>query len=162
MTTPSPAPETPPVNIPAPSADAAGEAAGKAAPVAGHDAEHPAGPPRNGWFGWAGEARKRRKTELEKARKKRSPLARLFLLGPFGYIKLLLLCVIVGFVMLALQFNPADPGFDATRAAADLWRNTAAAFGWSATHLWKPALAGAGVVLPIWALWRLATYPFRR
>ena len=158
MNSPAPAPAAPSI---AP-ADTQAFPAAMPAPGSVGDAANPAPAPRNGWFGWAGERRARRKAELEKVRKRRSPLARLFLLKPFGYVRLLLLCVVVGFVMLALQFNPADPGFDATRAATEIWRNTAAALGWSATHLWKPALAGAGVVLPIWVLWRLITLPFRR
>jgi hypothetical protein len=101
-------------------------------------------------------------TANKRKRKPRSPLAKLFLIKPLGYVKLFAYCVLVGFVMLAIRFNPADPGFDAGTAVQDLWANTIGAAGWAATHLWEPALAGATVVLPIWVIWRLVTMPFRR
>lgn len=92
----------------------------------------------------------------------RSALSKLFVIKPFGYLRLLALCVLVGFIMLTLRFDPTDPGFDASRTIADLWQNFWAAASWAARNLWKPALAGATIVLPIWILWRLVTLPFRR
>nr|WP_233350943.1 DUF6460 domain-containing protein [Hyphomonas sp. ND6WE1B] len=29
-------------------------------------------------------------------------------------------------------------------------------------NFWKPALAGATIVLPLWILWRLVSLPFRK
>ena len=104
---------------------------------------------------------KERGTKAKK-RKPRSPLAKLFLIKPWGYVKLFAYCVIVGFVMLAIRFNPADPGFDAGTAVQDLWSNTIGAARWALLNLWEPALAGATIVLPLWVIWRLVTLPFRR
>lgn len=73
-----------------------------------------------------------------------------------------MVCILIGFVMLAMQFDPANPGFDASTAIAELWRNTIATARWAVLNFWKPALTGASVVLPIWVLWRLATLPFRK
>ena len=95
-------------------------------------------------------------------RKPRSPLAKLFLIKPWGYVKLFAYCVLVGFVMLAIRFNPADPGFDAGTAVQDLWSNTIGAARWALLNLWEPALAGATIVLPVWVIWRLVTLPFRK
>jgi len=103
------------------------------------------------------------KEKASKAKRKpRSPLAKLFLIKPWGYVKLFAYCVLVGFVMLAIRFNPADPGFDAGMAVHDLWSNTISAARWALLHLWEPALAGATIVLPLWVIWRLVTLPFRK
>ena len=109
----------------------------------------------------AGAVENARKGDKPK-RKRRSPLAKLFFIKPWGYVKLLAYCVLVGFVMLAIRFNPADPGFDAGIAVQDLWANTVGAARWAALNLWEPALAGATVVLPVWVLWRLISLPFRK
>ncbi len=93
---------------------------------------------------------------------KRSVLRRLFGLKLLGALQLLAICILVGFVMLLANFNPAQPGFDATNALEEVIRNSVAGLQWAAVHFWKPALAGATVVLPVWVLWRLATLPFRR
>lgn len=89
-------------------------------------------------------------------------LLRLFGLKVWGAVKLVLMCVLVGFVMLAVQFDPASPQFGARQAIGALWTNLVATARWAATNFWKPALVGASVVLPIWVLWRLVTLPFRR
>lgn len=93
---------------------------------------------------------------------KRPLLARLFGIGIWGSIKLIVLCILVGFVLLTAQFDPASPDFDATETLSLVLHNAAAAAQWAATNFWKPALAGATLILPIWILWRLATLPFRR
>ncbi|MEM9669403.1 MAG: hypothetical protein AAF950_10805 [Pseudomonadota bacterium] len=93
---------------------------------------------------------------------KRPLLIRLFGVSIWGGTKLLLICILVGFVMLTMQFDPADPAFDASAAIAELARNTIASARWTITNFWKPALTGASIVLPIWVLWRLATLPFRK
>ena len=33
---------------------------------------------------------------------------------------------------------------------------------WAVKNFWKPWLAGASIVLPLWVLWRLASLPFRK
>ncbi|MEM7660860.1 MAG: hypothetical protein AAF292_01320 [Pseudomonadota bacterium] len=93
---------------------------------------------------------------------KRALLVRLFGVSIWGGVKLILVCILVGFVMLTMQFDPADPAFDASAAISDLARNAIASTRWAVTNFWKPALTGASVVLPIWVLWRLATLPFRK
>ncbi|MEM6412103.1 MAG: hypothetical protein AAF683_11275 [Pseudomonadota bacterium] len=93
---------------------------------------------------------------------KRPLLIRLFGISLWGGVKLLLVCILVGFVMLTMQFDPADPAFDASAAISELVRNAVASTRWAVTNFWKPALTGASIVLPIWVLWRLATLPFRK
>jgi hypothetical protein len=61
-----------------------------------------------------------------------------------------------------MQFDPSDPSFDATDAIGALISNALATSKWAVTNFWKPALAGASIILPIWVLWRLITLPFRK
>lgn len=108
--------------------------------------------PSPGWQFW----------KKRPAAPKRPLLLRLFGLSVWGGAKLVLTCVLVGFVMLAMQFDPAAPGFDATSAIGEFLRNLIGAARWALANFWKPALTGASIVLPIWILWRLATLPFRK
>ena len=108
------------------------------------------------------DARNRKTKDKPAKAPPRSALSKLFVIKPLGYVRLVLLCVLVGFVILTLRFDPAAPGFSAGDAVADLARNTWAAMSWGVQNLWKPALAGATVVLPLWVLWRLISFPFRR
>jgi len=93
---------------------------------------------------------------------KRALLIRLFGIGIWGAIKLAILCIIVGFVMLTMQFDPSSPNFDAPKAISLFFKNVWATAKWAVTNFWNPALTGALLVLPIWVLWRLVTLPFRR
>ena len=93
---------------------------------------------------------------------KRALLVRLFGVGIWGWIKLILLCVFVGFIMLAMQFDPASEEFGARQAMSVFLENLIATSQWAVENGWKPALLGSTVVLPVWVLWRLMTLPFRR
>lgn len=93
---------------------------------------------------------------------KRPLLLRLFGIGLWGSFKLIMLCVIVGFILLAMQFDPTSPSFDASETLGRFLQNAWAAGRWAVTNFWKPALSGAALVLPIWVLWRLISLPFRR
>lgn len=93
---------------------------------------------------------------------KRALMTRLFGIGIWGTIKLIILCIVVGFILLTMQFDPASPSFDAAEALGLFVKNAWATAKWTATNFWKPAFAGASLVLPIWVLWRLLTLPFRR
>ena len=93
---------------------------------------------------------------------KRPLLLRLFGISPWGALKLTGLCILVGFFVMAANFNPASPDADIPGALATIARQTMAAAGWAVRNFWKPALAGATVVLPLWVLWRLVSLPFRK
>ena len=93
---------------------------------------------------------------------KRPLLVRLFGISPWGALKLTGLCILVGFLVMAVNFNPASPDVNVPAALAGIARQLLAAAGWAVRNFWKPALAGATVVLPLWVLWRLATLPFRK
>lgn len=93
---------------------------------------------------------------------KRALLLRLFGISPWGALKLMGLCILVGFFVMAANFNPASPDVDIPSALATISRQALAAAGWAVRNFWKPALAGATIVLPLWILWRLATLPFRK
>lgn len=93
---------------------------------------------------------------------RRPLLVRLFAISAWGTVKLAFLCVLVGLVVMAVNFDPRSPEVDLTATAASLARQAWNAAGWALTHLWQPALAGASVVLPVWVLWRLISLPFRK
>lgn len=96
------------------------------------------------------------------AKVKRHILLRLFGIKVWGWIKLLLLCILVGFFVMAAEFDPTSPDVNVTKAVGNFARSAFDALGWAVTNFWKPALAGAGIVMPIWVLWRMATLPFRK
>lgn len=103
--------------------------------------------------------------ELEKpskAKARRHILLRLFGLKLWGWIKLVLLCILVGFFVMAAEFDPAHPNVDVSSAIGNFMSTAIAAGRWAVTNFWKPAFAGATIVLPIWVLWRLVTLPFRK
>ncbi|MEO0983019.1 MAG: hypothetical protein AAFX03_10240 [Pseudomonadota bacterium] len=93
---------------------------------------------------------------------KRHILLRLFGISIWGALKLTLLCVLVGVIVLAAQFDPRDPQVDVGQTLAATAQTAWNGASWAVRNLWRPALAGAAVVLPIWVLWRLASLPFRK
>lgn len=109
-------------------------------------------PARKWWKFWAPRAKK----------PKRALLARLFGIGLWGGLKLAVLCMLVGFVLLTIQFDPATPDFNITQTIGQLVKNAVGAAIWTGKNFWQPALTGAILVLPLWVLWRLVTLPFRR
>ena len=70
--------------------------------------------------------------------------------------------VLIRLFGIAANFNPASPDVNIPEAIASIASQTLAAAGWAIRNFWKPALAGAGIVLPIWVLWRLVSLPFRK
>lgn len=96
------------------------------------------------------------------ADEKRPLLRRLFGIGIWGAVKLIAICILVGFFVMAANFDPRAPDADVPAAMAAIFKQTVAAAGWAARNFWKPALAGATIVLPIWVLWRLVSLPFRK
>lgn len=95
-------------------------------------------------------------------KEKRALLLRLFGIGIWGTIKLIILCIVVGFVVLTMQFDPTSPDLDMGKALGVFVSNMIATAKWTVTNFWKPAIAGASLVLPVWILWRLISLPFRR
>lgn len=93
---------------------------------------------------------------------KRHILRRLFGISLWGAIKLLALNIAVGFFVLASNFDPTSPDVNVSAALSSLIQQTADALTWGVTHFWKPALAGAALVMPVWVLWRLVSLPFRK
>lgn len=89
-------------------------------------------------------------------------LARLFGISIWGGLKLIGLCILVGFFVLASQFDPTNPDVNAGEAIMNVARTAVSALGWALQNFWKPALAGATIVLPLWVLWRLISLPFRK
>ena len=93
---------------------------------------------------------------------KRPLLKRLFGISLWGGLKLLGLCILVGFFVMAANFDPGNPDFNLTEALRAILRQSFAALGWAITNFWQPALAGALVVLPVWIIWRVISLPWRK
>lgn len=93
---------------------------------------------------------------------KRPLLKRLFGMSFWGGLKLLGLCILVGFFVMAANFDPSNPDFNLAEALRAILRQSFAALGWAITNFWQPALAGALVVLPLWVIWRVVSLPWRK
>lgn len=93
---------------------------------------------------------------------RRHILLRLFGIKPFGWVRLAGLCILVGFFVMAAEFDPASPNVDVLGALGSFFQTAFATIRWGVVNFWKPALAGASIVMPIWLLWRLVSLPFRK
>ncbi len=89
-------------------------------------------------------------------------LVRTFRLSVGQALRLLGISTLVGFFVLAFDFAPTGTTFDLGGAFTAIIHRAFTAIGWAFDSFWKPALAGAVVVLPVWALWRLVRAPFRK
>lgn len=107
------------------------------------------------------KSKKQKRLKKEKPAK-RPILLRIFGVGIWGGIKLLGLCILVGFFIMASNFDPTSPDVQVGAALSQIARQMGDALVWGATHFWKPALAGGAVVMPLWVLWRLLSLPFRK
>jgi hypothetical protein len=87
---------------------------------------------------------------------------RAFSLSVGQALRLLLISVLVGFFVLAFDYAPGATTFDVGGAFTAIIHRAFTAIGWALESFWKPALAGAVVVLPVWAVWRLIRLPFRK
>ncbi len=93
---------------------------------------------------------------------RRHILRRLFGIKLFGWVRLAGLCILVGFFVMAAEFDPASPNVDVMGALGSFLKSAIATIRWGIANFWKPAVAGASIVMPIWLLWRLASLPFRK
>ena len=93
---------------------------------------------------------------------KRSMTAKLFAVSPWDVVRLVLLSILVGYFLLALDFSADSQGVDILGAIWDVVQTILSALWWIVKNFWKPLLAGAAVVLPVWLIWRLVSLPFRK
>lgn len=77
-------------------------------------------------------------------------------------LRLLLISTLTGFFVLAFDYAPGATTFDVGGAVSAIVHRAFTAIGWALESFWKPALAGAVVVLPLWAIWRLVRMAFRK
>jgi hypothetical protein len=89
-------------------------------------------------------------------------LARAFSLALGQALRLLAISTLTGFFVLAFDFGATGATFDIGGAVTAIVHRALTAIGWALESFWKPALAGALVVVPVWALWRLVRMPFRK
>ncbi len=87
---------------------------------------------------------------------------RTFSLSVGQALRLLGISTLVGFFVLAFDFAPTGTTFDLGGAFTAIIHRAFTAIGWAFDSFWKPALAGAVIVLPVWALWRLMRAPFHK
>jgi len=93
---------------------------------------------------------------------KRSAVIRILDIGFWGWLKLVILCILIGSVILLIEETQRATQDNIANAAGDAARQIYAGAVWAVRNFWQPALAGAAVVIPIWVLWRLVTLPFRK
>ncbi len=89
-------------------------------------------------------------------------VVRAFSLSVGQALRLLLLSTLTGFFVLAFNYAPGGATFNIGGAFTAIVHRALTAIGWALESFWKPALAGALVVLPVWAIWRLIRLPFRK
>ena len=89
-------------------------------------------------------------------------LIRLFSVKFWGAVRLTVICVVVGIFINVFRTAQNPASFDLMGAIAEIWQNAFGLTLWIIQNGWQPALIGATVVLPIWIVWRLLTFPFRR
>ncbi len=89
-------------------------------------------------------------------------IVRAFSLSVGQALRLFVLSTLVGFFVLAFDYGPGTTTFDVGGAFTAIIHRAFTAIGWALESFWKPALAGAVVVLPLWAIWRLVRLPFRK
>ncbi len=89
-------------------------------------------------------------------------VVRAFSLSIGQALRLFVISTLVGFFVLAFDYAPGATTFDIGGAFTAIIHRAFTAIGWALESFWKPALAGAVVVLPVWAIWRLARMPFRK
>ena len=93
---------------------------------------------------------------------KRSAVIRILDIGLWGWLKLVILCILIGSVILLIEETQRATQDNIANAAGDAARQIYSGAIWAVRNFWQPALAGAAVVIPIWVLWRLITLPFRK
>lgn len=87
----------------------------------------------------------------------RSPVSfsgRMFNVGWKGWTRLALICVIVGAIFQAGNFNPFAPGFTIGQGAGQILDGIIKIATWSAQLAALPLLLGAILVVPLWLIWR--------
>ncbi|MFN7163689.1 MAG: hypothetical protein ACK4P2_02620 [Hyphomonas sp.] len=89
-------------------------------------------------------------------------IVRAFSLSVGQALRLLLISTLAGFFVLAFDYAPGGATFNVGGAFTAIVHRALTAIGWALESFWKPALAGAVVVLPVWAIWRLIRLPFRK
>jgi hypothetical protein len=102
------------------------------------------------------------KAGVRSGKPRRHIMLRLFGIKLFGWVRLVLLCLLVGFFVLAAEFDPASPNVDVMSALGNFLNTAFSAAKWAIVNFWKPTLAGASIVMPIWFLWRVLSLPFRK
>lgn len=88
-------------------------------------------------------------------REPRSFVQRLFRLTPTDLLRLLFLCVLVGFLLAAFGVNPRRLWVDFFGSLVDVFNRFVDILAHSAADLVNYLLLGAVIVLPIWLVFRL-------
>lgn len=87
---------------------------------------------------------------------------RMFNVGWKGWVRLALICIFVGAVFQAGQFNPFAPGFTIGAGAGQILNGMINIAGWAAQLGAMPLVLGALVVVPFWLIWRAILALFNR
>jgi hypothetical protein len=86
---------------------------------------------------------------------------KMFGIGFSGWFQLVVLCVVVGAIFQAGGIDFFAPNFTFTGFVGALANGALNSVGWVLEVGWRPLLAGAVIVVPVWLAWRLLSVPFR-
>ncbi|MAI90182.1 hypothetical protein [Ponticaulis sp.] len=89
-------------------------------------------------------------------------LARMFAVKPMQIVHIIVLCIVVGLIVRMGGFSNEAGQITIFSVLNQIWQNIFSAALWLLRQIWMPALIGALIVVPLWAIWRLVSFPFRR
>ena len=88
-------------------------------------------------------------------------LAKVFAVSFSDVAQLIVICIVVG-LLTRVGWSPEQTaGENMLDAAREIIVTIFSGLLWVLQHGWMPALIGALIVLPLWAIWRLLSYPFK-
>ena len=89
-------------------------------------------------------------------------LARMFAVKPMQIVHIIVLCIVVGLIVRMGGFSNEAGQITIFSVLNQIWQNIFSSALWLLRQIWMPALIGALIVVPLWAIWRLVSFPFRR
>jgi hypothetical protein len=87
---------------------------------------------------------------------------RMFNVGWKGWVRLILICVLIGAIFQAGGFNPFAPAFTIGQGLGQIVNGVLNIAAWAAQLGAMPLLLGALVVVPVWLVWRALVTVFNR
>jgi hypothetical protein len=87
---------------------------------------------------------------------------RVFSLTWKQWLRLAVICIVVGAILDASGIDPFAPDFTLGGAVNSIFSGLVDIAGWMIAAGWRPFLTGVLVVIPLWLIWRVAYALFRK